>query len=196
MVRKILSAIVIIASSFTIHAQDTILKNGNEYLTNKELDKAESVFRDGIRNAPDNLIYQCQLGLVLIQKEEYQLAQSTLANVLKLDSNNIAAIWYSAIGYYYDGKSKEAAARFEKAIPMLDKGGGQYYSANWFAGKCYANMLKTDGLTYAETDRMFDCFEEYIRLQPNATDTKDLRAYVDRKRQRHPSRNVQKWIDM
>jgi hypothetical protein len=43
---------------------------------------------------------------------------------------------------------------------------------------------------------MFDCFEEYLRLQPDAKDSKEIREYVDRKKKRRPGENVKKWIDL
>ena len=54
----------------------------------------------------------------------------------------------------------------------------------------------TSGISYSETDRMFECYEEYLRLQPNAKDALKIREYVDRKKKRRPSDNVLKWIDL
>jgi hypothetical protein len=79
---------------------------------------------------------------------------------------------------------------------LLDKGSGQYYSANWFIGKSDSILLKTDGLSYQEADRMFECYEEYLRLQPNADDAAQIREYVDRKKKRRPTSNVLKWVDL
>jgi hypothetical protein len=63
-------------------------------------------------------------------------------------------------------------------------------------GKAYSNLLITEGLTYDEVDRMFACYEEYLRLQPDAKDSKEIRAYIDRKKKRRPGRNVAKWMDL
>ena len=37
------------------------------FLNSKQYDKAEETFRQAIKSNPTNLIYQCQLGLTLIQ---------------------------------------------------------------------------------------------------------------------------------
>ena len=73
---------------------------------------------------------------------------------------------------------------------------GQYYGANWFIGKAYSVLLRTTGLTYKETDRMFACYEEYLRLQPHAEDAEEIKEYVERKKSRRPPPNVKVWVDM
>ena len=92
--------------------------------------------------------------------------------------------------------NKKAINRFEKALTLIDKNSGQYFSANWFIGKSYSILLRTDGLSYKETDRMFECYEEYLRLQPNAEDAGKIREYVERKKKRRPPSNVLKWVDL
>jgi hypothetical protein len=115
---------------------------------------------------------------------------------LQKDSANVGANWYMGINNYKNAKAKKAIESFETVLPMLDKRSGQYYSANWFIGTSYRNLLRTEGLTYKETDRMFECYEEYLRLQPNAKDSQEIREYVDRKKKRRPSQNVEKWLDL
>ena len=192
----IVTTVLFFTSLITIVGQDKYLDMGNKYLGSGEFEKAENVFRDGIKNDSANLIYQCQLGLALIQQEKYLSAQNTLDKVLMKDSNNVAAIWYSGIGNFKNGQDKVAIGFFEKVLILLDRSSGQYYSANWFIGKCYSILLKTEGLSYQETDRMFECYEEYLRLQPKANDAAAIREYVERKKKRRPTSNVEKWIDL
>ena len=195
--KQIIFSILLLFAAFqTVFGQDKYLDEGNKFLNNGEFDKAEKTFRDAINSDSTNLIYQCQLGLTLIQQNKYSDAEIILDKILKTDSNNVAAIWYSGIGNFKNGQDRKAILRFEKALTLLDKSSGQYYSANWFIGKSYSNLLKTDGLSYQETDRMFECYEEYLRLQPNAKDAAQIREYVDRKKQRRPPSNVLKWVDL
>ncbi len=191
-----LTSFLILALSLTSIGQDNYLAKGNSFLSNEQFDKAEQTFREGIKASPTNLIYQCQLGLTLIEQKKYLDAEQVLEKVLKTDSNNVAAIWYSGIGNFYNAKDKQAIERFEKALTLLDKNSGQYYSANWFIGTCYSNLLKTTGITFTETDRMFECYEEYLRLQPNAKDAEKIKEYVARKKKRRPGSNVIKWVDL
>ena len=180
----------------TALGQKTRLEKGNSFLNNGDFDKAEKVFREGTNADPNDLILQCQLGLTLIQKEKYADAEAVLTKVLEKEPDHLGANWYSGIGNYKNAKDRKAVEHFERVLPMLDKSSGQYYSANWFIGKSYSNLLRTEGLTYKETDRMLECFEEYLRLQPNAKDSQEIREYVDRKKKRRPSDNVERWIDL
>lgn len=196
MKRLIFSTLILIATTLTAFGQDNYLERGNSYLNSDQLDKAEQTFREGIDKEPENLIYQCQLGLTLINQEKYNEAQEVLDKVLKQDSNQVAALWYSGIGNYQAGNDRAAIKHFEKALNYFDTTSGQYYSANWFIGKSYSNLLRTEGLTYDETDRMFESYEEYLRFQPDADDADEIREYVERKKKRRPSDNVKKWVDM
>jgi tetratricopeptide (TPR) repeat protein len=194
--KQTLIVILLLISIGSIYGQENYLEKGNTYMSNGELKKAEKTFKDGIKAEPENLIFQCQLGLTLIQQKEFKKAEKVLEKVLKTDSNNVAAIWYSGIGNFKAGEDRKAIERFEKALTLLDKNSGQYYSANWFIGKSYSILLKTKGLSYNETNRMFECYDEYLRLQPNAKDAKEIKEYVERKKKRRPSDNVKKWIDL
>jgi len=194
--KKIILIGTFLLTTTCLFGQDKILEKGNNYLNKEQFEKAEQTFREGIKLNPTNLIYQCQLGLTLIEEKKYADAEQVLNEVLKKDTNNVAAIWYSGNGNFSNAKYLQAISRFEKALTLLSKKSGQYYSANWFIGKSYSILLKTEGLTYMQTDRMFECFEEYLRLQPNADDAEKIRVYVERKKKRRPSSNVEKWVDL
>lgn len=196
MKRRLLLLLLISITFLSSFAQDLFLEDGNSSLAKGDFDAAEKVFRDGIASDPTNLVFQCQLGLVLIQKGKYTEAELVLDKVLATDSLNIAANWYKGVGNYKNGKARKAIENFETVLPRLDEHSGQYFSAFWFIGKSYSNLLRTEGLTYKETSRMLDCYEEYLRLQPNAKDSDEIRRYVDRKKKRRPSENVEKWIDL
>ena len=104
----VLTTFLFLTSIITTLGQDKYLDKGNDFLNSNEFDKAEQTFRDGIKSNPTNLIYQCQLGLALIQQKKYLDAEQVLDMVLKTDSNNVGAIWYSGIGNFYNSKDREA----------------------------------------------------------------------------------------
>jgi Flp pilus assembly protein TadD len=54
--------------SGTAFSQDNLLEKGNLYLNRGDFDQAEKVFREGMKSDTTDLIFQCQLGLTLIQK--------------------------------------------------------------------------------------------------------------------------------
>ena len=191
-----LSTLLFFTLTFCSFAQQDYLDEGNSYLNSGEFEKAKEIFEAGIKDNPENLIYKCQLGLTLIQLKEFNAAEKILEEVLEVDSTIVGAIWYSGIGNFRGGQERKAIERFEKALALLDKNSGQYFSANWFIGKSYSILLRTEGLTYDETDRMFECYKEYLRLQPNADDAEKISEYVERKMKRRPSDNVELWVDL
>ena len=173
-----LTILLFLTIVFTTFAQNTFLDKGNAYLNNEEYDKAEQTFREAIKSDTTNLIYQSQLGLTLIQAKKYADGEKILNKILKINPNYGAAIWYSGIGNFYNALDRQAITKFEKALTLLDNESGQYSSAYWFIGKSYSNLLKNHGLTYIETDRMFECYKEYLKLQPNAEDASQIKEYV------------------
>ena len=196
MKRLTITTFLLFTTLLTTYGQDSFLTKGNEFLNNGEFKEAEKTFRKGIKKEPTNLIYQCQLGLTLIQQKKFADAETILEKVIQADSNNVASYWYSGIGSFKNGDDRKAINRFEKVLPLIDKNGGQYFSANWYIGKSYSILLRTEGLSYKETDRMFECYEEYLKLQPNAEDAGKIREYVERKKKRRPPSNVLKWVDL
>ena len=69
MKQKILTTFLFLTTILTTFGQDKYLNDGNKFLNNGEFDKAEKTFREGIEYDSTNLIYQCQLGLTLIQQK-------------------------------------------------------------------------------------------------------------------------------
>ena len=196
MKRLTLTTVLLLTTFLTIFGQDSFLSKGNDFLNSGEFKKAEKTFRKGIKTEPTNLVYQCQLGLTLIEQKKFADAENILVKVIQTDTNNVASYWYSGIGNFQNGQDRKAIFRFEKALTLTDKNSGQYFSANWYIGKSYSILLRTEGLSYKETDRMFECFEEYLRLQPNAEDAGKIREYVEQKKKRRPPSNVLKWMDL
>lgn len=194
--KYVLLVLFLLVSIKITFCQGLYLEKGNAYLNNAEFEKAEATFREGIEAEPENLVYQCQLALTLIEREKYEEAENVIEDILKVDSINIAAIWYSGIGHFYSKKYDQAIERFERTLLLFDIESPQYFSANWFIGKCYSVLLKTEGLTFKETDRMFECYEKYLKLQPDAQDAAEIKEYVERKKKRRPSENVKRWVDL
>jgi len=135
--------------------------------------------------------------LSLIKQKKHVEAQKLLDKVLAVDSNNIGALWYAGTNNYLDKSAdlRTAIKYFEKVLPLLKETQGQYYSANWFIGRSYQVLLQSDGLTYNEVSRMLQCYETYVRLQPNANDAAKISAYVQHIKSIRPSDNVKKWIN-
>jgi tetratricopeptide (TPR) repeat protein len=185
---------ILVKSSF---GQTNYLDKGNQQLNNEDFVAAEQTFREAIRADSTNLIYQNQLALSLVKQKKHVEAQKILDKVLTVESTNIGALWYAGTNNYLDKTAdlRTAIKYFEKVLPLLKETQGQYYSANWFIGRSYQVLLQSDGLTYDEVSRMLQCYETYVKLQPNADDAGKISAYVQHIKNIRPPDNVKKWIN-
>ena len=179
-------------------SQVNYLEKGNQYLNDEKYSQAEQTFRTAIASDNNNLVYQCQLALALIDRDKHKDAQIVIDRVLLKDSNNVGALWYGGINNFKDksGDLRIAISYFEKAMPLLNPKQGQYYSANWLIGKSYQILLQKDGLSYNEVSRMLECYSIYLRLQPNADDAGKISAFVKHIKEVRPTDNVQKWVNL
>lgn len=186
--------LLFVGSIFSVKAQDSLLARGNNFLNSGLLDTAAATFRAGIKAYPSNLLFRNQLALTLIQQKKYTDAQLVLNKVLVKDSNNTAAIWYSGMINFYTKKDRLAIAKYEKLIGLIDSNSVQYPAINWYIGKCYSNLLTTDGLNYTETNRLIECLEIYTRRLPDAADTPQITEYLAMTRKNRPTATTGRWV--
>jgi len=175
-------------------AQDSLLARGNNFLNGGLLDTAAATFRAGIKAYPSNLLFRNQLALTLIEQKKYTEAQLVLNKVLVKDSNNTAAIWYSGMIHFYNKKDRLAIVKYEKLIGLIDSNSVQYPAINWYIGKCYSNLLTTDGLNYTETNRLIECLEIYTRRLPDAADAQQITEYLAMTRKNRPTLTTGRWV--
>jgi tetratricopeptide (TPR) repeat protein len=185
---------ILVQSSF---GQTNYLGKGNQQLSEEDFVGAEKTFREAIKSDSTNLIYQNQLALSLSKQKKHNEAQKLLDKVLLVDSANIGALWYAGINSFSDKNSdlRTTIKYFEKVLPLLKETQGQYYSANWYIGRSYQILLQSDGLTYDEVSRMLQCYETYLRLQPDANDAAKISAFVQHIKEVRPPDNVKKWLN-
>ncbi len=186
--------LLFVGSIFSVKAQDSLLARGNNFLNSGLLDTAAATFRAGIKAYPSNLLFRNQLALTLIQQKKYTDAQLVLNKVLVKDSNNTAAIWYSGMIHFYNKKDRLAIAKYEKLIGLIDSNSVQYPAINWYIGKCYSNLLTTDGLNYTETNRLIECLEIYTRRLPDAADAQQITEYLAMTRKNRPTVTTGRWV--
>ncbi|MDY3549002.1 tetratricopeptide repeat protein [Riemerella anatipestifer] len=184
--------------SLTIFAQENIdyLNEGNNLLNQNKPDEAELIFNKGLEKNPENLVLKSQVALAQMNQQKFSDAQETLNQILKADSSNIAALWYSGVNNYIQKppKLREAIKYFELAYPLIDKNSGQYFGVNYFIGNSYKFLLYKEGLSYGEVDRMLETLKLYTKLQPNADDTELTANFIAKVEKLRPPKNVEKWI--
>lgn len=177
--------------------QANYLATGNQYLAEGKYYAAEQVFKEAVKVDSSNLIYRCQLALSLMQQNKHAEAQKLLDKVLMKDPLNIGALWYGGVNGFSNKQAdfRTTIGYFEKVLPLLKENQGQFYSANWFIGRSYQNLLQTTGVSYEEVSRMLACYASYVRLQPNAEDAAEITKFIQHIKDIRPPSNVKNWIN-
>jgi len=185
----------LLLSTQTGFAQQDFFKEGNDQLSKKNYKEAEILFRKAAESDNNNnLMFKAQLALSLIEQGKSSEAEKEIQNILKVDPDFTAALWYGGINSFQNMKDfRKSVLYFEKAYPLISKQSPQYFAVNFFVGKNYRNLLQTEGLTYSEVDRMIYTLEEYVRLQPNAEDANEITSYIERVKKNRPPSNVKIW---
>lgn len=179
---------------FLTFAQRNYLDEGNNLLNQDKNKEAEELFKEAVKSEKENLIYQTQLGLALINQGKYGEAEKQLGKVLDKEPNNTGALWYSGINNFQNGKNfRKAIMYFEKAYPLIADTSPQFFAVNFFIAKSYRNLLYTEGLTYDETSRMLETSKEYVKLQPDATDAPQFTALIKYVEENRFPPNVKIW---
>lgn len=188
--------ILLLIISQSILGQINYLNEGNKFLNENKNIEAEKIFREGIKSDSLNLTYKCQLALSLINQKKNSEAEKEIQKVLIKDSLNIGALWYGGINNFSSENHdfRKAVNYFEKAYQYINKNSPQFFAVNYFIGKCYNNLLYTEGISYTEASRMLETYKKYIELQPNAENATQIKSFIEKVEANRPPSNVKKWI--
>ncbi|MFC4163211.1 tetratricopeptide repeat protein [Epilithonimonas zeae] len=188
--------LLLLLSFQIVFAQNDYFEKGNSLLQNGKYEEAQKIFENGLKENPKDLMYKNQIALALINQGKNNDAEETIKEVLKVDSLNVAALWYGGINNFMakEGDFKKAIIYFEKAYPLINKNSGQFFGVNFYIGKSYRNLLYSEGLSFEETDRMLETLEKYTELQPDAEDYQDTIKFVNYIKEKRPPKNVKKWV--
>lgn len=167
-------------------AQSAELEKGNKLLDADKYTQAEEVYRDALEKYPGTTPLQTQLAFALIQQKKHKEAEEIILSVLSKEPLDMPANWYGGIMYFYREMHRKALPRFEKTLRLLKPEMGQYASACWFIGKCYENLLYTEGITQKETKRMIEVLEFFLKLRPNAAESKEVREFLEKVENQRP----------
>lgn len=184
--------------SYPVFSQDitVYLDEGNELISKNKLSEAEDTFRKGLKENPENSILKSQLALTLINQDKNDEAEKAIVEILVLQPEFTAALWYGGINNFTKKipDFRKAISYFEKAYPLIDVNSPQYFAVNYYIGRSYRKLLYREGLNYDEVDRMLETYKKYIELQPNAEDIIDAKGFVKKVEEKRPGKNVGKWI--
>ncbi|MCS3531807.1 tetratricopeptide repeat protein [Chryseobacterium sp. JUb7] len=186
--------LLLLFSSSLVFSQN-FLDDGNNLISEKKFSEAESVFRKGLKQEPENLIFKSQLALALINQNKNNQAEKIITEILKKDPSFSAALWYGGINNFSNNKPDfhKAIDYFERFYHLIDKNSDQYFAVNFYIGNSYRNLLGTEGLSYDEVSRMLEAYKIYIEMQPDADDINDARQFIQKAEANRPGKNVKKW---
>lgn len=172
------------------------LDEGNELISKNKFSDAENTFRKGLKEDPKNPILKSQLALSLINQDKNDEAEKVIGEILALQPEFTAALWYGGINNFNQKVPdfRKAISYFEKAYPLIDLSSPQYFAVNYYIGRSYRKLLYREGLSYNEVDRMLETYKKYVELQPNAEDSIDAKNFIKKVEEKRPGKNVGKWI--
>ena len=195
---KTLLVIFNIFFSIFIFGQENIdyLNEGNNLLNQNKPEEAEKVFKKGLEKEPENKILKSQIALVQMNQNKNDEAQKTLNEILKIDSTDVATLWYSGVNNFTNKtpKFRDAIKFFEKAYPNINKNSPQFFAINYFIGNSYRKLLYSEGLSYDEVSRMLETLKIYTELQPNAEDYETTKKFIEKIETNRMPKNVKKWV--
>jgi len=191
--KKVILLLLIIVSQLSF-GQENFLEKGNALMQQGKNKEAQEIFEKALKEEPHNLLYKNQIALSLINQRKNDDAEIIIQEVLKIDSLNVASLWYGGINNFMaENRSfRKAIGYFEKAFNLIDKNSSQFFGVNYFIGKSYRNLLYSEGISYQETDRMLETYRKYIELQPNADDYQETVNFIKYIEEKRPPKNVQK----
>ncbi|MEO6302491.1 MAG: hypothetical protein ABIP51_04905 [Bacteroidia bacterium] len=111
---------------------------------------------------------------------------------------NVQTIWEKGVTCFLNEDDKGSILNFEKLLLLIDKKNPKYSAALFYIGHSYRVILKSEGLTSVEADRMFECYTAYLSFPLtifNVETNKGVEDFLERKKKNRPANNVKKWKD-
>ncbi len=123
---------------------------------------------------------------------------NTMAQEKLTDSGNAQTIWEAGVSCFLGEDDRGSIANFEKLLLIVDRNNPKYSAALFYIGHSYRVILKNEGLTKTEADRMIECYELYLDFPVtilNSETNKNVTAFLERKKKSRPVTQAAKWKD-
>lgn len=166
---------------------------GNALLNAGDPVGAETAFRAALDDDPADPDAQAQLALALYEQRRYDEALALLNTLLDAHPQHLAGRWYLGVVHFGNGDDGQAAEAFREFRGRIDAQSPQWLAVHWFLAKCDYHLLRTKGISQAETDELVSSIDIYVKGDPQADDAESLRAIAALVRQSRPPRSVARW---
>jgi tetratricopeptide (TPR) repeat protein len=105
---------------------------GDIYAHLGDSDRASEIFRDAIARNPDNDQYYLSLTLVQLRTHDVRAAEQTLLQGQARIPGSGKILWGMGLVSVLEGKTREAAEQFERAVNLLPEWSGSYSTLGVF----------------------------------------------------------------
>ena len=117
----------------------------------------------------------------------------------QITTNNIEELWERGIACFLNEDDRGSIIYFEKLLLFIDKKNSKYNPSCFYIAHSYRVILKTQGLSNAETNRMFECYDLYLDSQPTLmgqTKNQEVKDFIERKKKAMPVGEFKKWREL
>lgn len=144
-------------------------EKGERLFNQGKMDDAFASFQEGMRYRPASAMVQTYIGLMLVERQEFDLAASQFRAALEMDPALVRAHVGLGVALAHAGKDQEARRAFEQAV----KYDPSNVEARFDLGLVLASMGKQ-----ADALRQF---EEILKIKPDYVPAQQARAALTRR---------------
>ena len=140
---------------------------GVQYLKTRQLDKSATTLQTAIATSPEAFEPRLNYGVVLLNQRKYAEAEEQLREALKKNASAVTAHLYLGIALVHLRRYSEAEAALRKCVEL---GGTKVGQAHYYLGGLYWRA--------GDYKRAADALEQYLLLDPKASNAEKIRATI------------------
>jgi tetratricopeptide (TPR) repeat protein len=163
-------------------------------MNNRQFKEAEVLYREMLKQNPDDMTLQQLLCHALINQKKYNESDSMLRRMVEKDTNNSGNYWYLGLSNERQGKDSIAADWFKTYIGKTREFTQHNVKAWLHVGSAYRRMMRDTGISATQYADMVYHYEKYLKLNPADPYYGAIRDFLDAVATRKPKGNERlKW---
>jgi protein O-mannosyl-transferase len=132
-----------------------------------KLEEAEEQFREAIKTDPAAFNPRLNLGMLLVEKNEFAEAVVELNRAITINPESASAQLYAGVAYAALAEYEDAEKHLKAAYTI---GGTSYSLALYHLGRLYTNK--------GEREAALKYFQEYLRVSPDAPNAHQVEKLI------------------
>lgn len=187
----ILLSVFCIFSIPSLQAQEDELPKGKlaeaaEAMKYRNFREAELLYRDLVKENPDDLTLQQLLCHALMNQKKFIECDSMLRRMVEKDTNNAGNYWYMGLSSERQRKDTLAAYWFKYYIRKTENFKGRNLKAWLHVGSAYRRLMHDSGINTAQCLDMIYHYGKYLKLNPGDPFAPEIQRFLDEVDQRKP----------